>query len=348
MITLATVLKKINDPLSIEDLTIPKLKHGQVLVKVAYSGICHSQLNEIRGSKGEDKFLPHTLGHEGSGIVMEVGPGVQKSQAGDHVVLTWIKGSGIDVPATQYKMRDGTLVNSGSISTFMEYAVISENRIVPIPKEMPLKEAALLGCAIPTGVGMVTNTLKLRVGSSVGIFGMGGIGLSVLLGAKMNGAAIIIALDINHDKLDNALQLGATHTVNFQNENVLSRIMEITSKKGLDYTIECAGKREAMETAFRSVRDKGGVCVIAGNLPKEEIISIEPFDLIKGKQIIGTWGGETDPDIDISKYADLYLSGRLKIDKLVGKMYSLLDINKALEELKNGTVGRVLIEMGLS
>ncbi len=348
MKTIAAVLQGINKPLIIEELVLPALQPGQVLVKIAYSGICHSQLNEIQGLKGEDKFLPHTLGHEGAGIVEAIGAGVTKVIPGDHVVLTWIKGSGLDVPCSKYSRSDGSTVNSGTISTFLAKAVISENRLVKISDEMPLREATLVGCAIPTGVGIVINTLRLQAGSSVGIFGVGGIGLSVLLGAKINGAAIIIALDINDNKLDNAIRLGATHTVNVQNRNVLSRIMEITSQKGLDYTIECAGKRESMEMAFKSVKDGGGVCVIAGNLPQKELISIEPFNLIKGKQIVGSWGGETDPDIDISMYVDLYLSGKLKIDKLIGNIYSLSDINKALEELKNGTVGRILIDMGLS
>lgn len=345
MKTTAAVLTEINKPLQIEELIIPELKPGQVLINVVYSGICHSQLNEIHGLKGEDKFLPHTLGHEGSGIVLETGPDVTKVKPWDHVVLTWIKGSGHDVPSTQYLRKDGTIVNSGAISTFLTHAVISENRLVPITKEMPLKEAALLGCAIPTGAGIVMNTAKVSPGSSVAILGIGGIGLSALLAAKLMGAAVIIAIDVLDYKLEQAIQFGATHIINAKKNDVLSEILEITNKLGVDYAIESAGMRESMETAFQSVRNNGGLCVIAGNLPQGELISINPFDLIKGKQIIGTWGGETQPDRDIPMYVDLYLSGKMELKTLITHTYSLKDINKVLNDLGEGRVGRILIDM---
>jgi S-(hydroxymethyl)glutathione dehydrogenase/alcohol dehydrogenase len=161
----------------------------------------------------------------------------------------------------------------------------------------------------------------------------------------MNSAAVIIAFDINVDKLDIAIKLGATHVVNVQNENVLSRIMEITSKNGLDYAIECAGKRESMEMAFKSIRDKGGLCVIAGNLPQGEQVSIDPFDLIKGKQIIGTWGGGTQPDKDIPLFVDWYLKGRLDLNHMVARCYKLDEINEAFNNFSQGIAGRVLINM---
>ncbi len=345
MKTLAAVLYETKKPLKIEELTIPELKSGQVLVKIVYSGICHSQLNEIDGLKGEDKFLPHTLGHEGSGIVESIGESVKKVKVGDHVVLTWIRGSGIDVPSAIYKTMDGVSINSGAISSFLSKAIISENRLVKIPDNMPLKEAALLGCAIPTGAGIVINTLKVSVGSSIGIFGVGGIGLSALIMAKSKGATPIIAIDIVDEKLEKAIQIGATHTINAKKQDIMSSIMNITLKKGLDYSIECAGKKESMENAFKSVRDKGGICVIAGNLPQGEQISIDPFDLIKGKQIIGTWGGETNPDKDVCLYADRYIKGKLELNKLITHCYKLKEIKKAFDTLRQGKAGRVLVEM---
>jgi S-(hydroxymethyl)glutathione dehydrogenase/alcohol dehydrogenase len=344
MKTLAAVLNKINHPLSIEELTIPDLKQGQVLVQIAYSGICHSQLNEIRGLKGEDKFLPHTLGHEGSGIVERVGSGVKKVKVGDRVVLTWIKGGGLDFAATLYKRKDGSIVNSGAISTFMNKAVISENRLVKIPDEMPLREAALLGCAIPTGAGVIINTAKLSKGDTVVVFGIGGIGLSALLAAKFKQAAIIIAVDIFDNKLDDALQLGATHVINAKKQDVLLEILKITDKRGVDYAVECAGKKESMEIAFKSVRDKGGICVIAGNLPQGEKISIDPFDLIKGKQIIGTWGGEANSDKDIQLYASMYLEKKLNLNLIPVSFFRLEQINLAVKSLEDGNIGRAIIE----
>ena len=346
MITKAAVLSEINKPLNIEELIIPELKEGQVLVKIAYSGICHSQINEIRGLKGEDKFLPHTLGHEGSGIVEAVGFGVTKVKIGDSVVLTWIKGSGMDVPSVSYKRNDGIKVNSGAISTFLTRAVISENRLVKIPSALGLKEAALLGCAIPTGAGTVINTANVSSGKSIAIFGMGGIGFSALLAARIKGASIIIAVDIAEDKLIQAGVFGATHMLNAGKVNVLDSIMKITDNKGVDYAIESAGKIQSMETAFKSVRDKGGLCVIAGNLSHGEKIQVDPFDFIKGKHIIGTWGGETQPDRDIPMYAEWILSGKLGLKDLICKVYELEQINQALDYMQQHSVGRVLINMG--
>jgi len=342
--TRAAVLSQINQPLEIDELVIPDLKRGQVLVRIAYSGVCHSQLNEIRGLKGEDKYLPHTLGHEGSGIVIEVGPEVRKVKVGDHVVLTWIKGAGLDSPSMQYERVDGSIVHSGAISTFMEYAVISENRLVPIPKEMPLKEAALLGCAIPTGAGIVLNTARVQPDSTVAIFGVGGIGLSAILAAKMMEAAIIIAVDIHEQKLIQAREIGASHVINASTQHALDAIRKITGGQGVDFAIEAAGKREAMETAFKSVKDKGGLCILAGNLPAGQQICIDPFDLIKGKRIIGTWGGETNPDKEIPKYVDHFLSGRVNLSCFTSDIYRLVGINNALNDLASGKVNRALIE----
>lgn len=345
MKTLAAVLYETNKPLRIEELILPDLSAGQVLVKIKYTGICHSQLNEIRGLKGEDEFLPHTLGHEGAGIVEEIGPGVEKVKPGDHVVLTWIKGSGADVNTAKYKRNDGSLVNSGAISTFLTKAVISENRLVKISDKMPLMEASLLGCAIPTGAGIIINTAKVSQGESIAIFGIGGIGLSALLAAKMNDASAIIAVDVQDDKLEKAIKLGATHTINSLKQDVLARIFEITNKRGVDYAVESAGRKETMEKAFQSVRDNGGLCIIAGNLPQGEQISINPFDLIRGKKIIGTWGGETKPDKDIPVYIDLFLSGKLNLKSMISKIYTLDKINEMLDFFEKGEMGRILIDM---
>lgn len=342
--TKAAILAQINQPLKIDELIIPALKLGQVLVKISYSGVCHSQLNEIRGLKGEDKFLPHTLGHEGSGIVIETGPEVQKVKTGDHVVLTWIKGKGIDVPSAQYHKRDDSVVNSGAISTFMEYAVVSENRLVPISEIMPLKEAALLGCAIPTGAGIVLHTACVQQGSSIAVFGVGGIGLSAILAAKMMGAAVIIAVDIHDQKLIQARETGATHTINASAQDVLSILQKITSGQGVDFAVEAAGRRETMETAFKSVKDKGGLCVLAGNLPFGEQICIDPFDLIKGKRIVGTWGGETDPDSEVPNYVEHFLSKRLNLSIFISHVYQLSQINNSFNDLASGKVNRALIE----
>lgn len=338
MKTQAAVLTKQKAPLEIWELDIPKLKSGQVLVEVAYSGLCHSQLNEINGSKGEDRFIPHTLGHEGSGVIEAVGPDVQKVKPGDHVVLSWIQGEGANVPSCKYGP-----VNSGAISTFLTHAVISENRVVPIPKAMPLREAALLGCAIPTGAGVVKNEMALQAGDSFAVFGSGGVGLSALLAAKGVKADPIIAIDVNETKLSQAKTCGATHTINATKQDPVTAILEITQGQGVDYVFESAGKRDAMEKAFNALKAPGGLCVLAGNLPKNEQISIDPFELIRGKRIVGTWGGKSNIDQDVAHYVDLFLNNGIDLKELITHEVPLTQINDLIGELESGSVGRGLL-----
>lgn len=344
MKTKAAILYQINRPLQIEELIIPELKTGQVLVKVAYSGICRSQSNEILGLKGEDKFLPHTLGHEGSGIVQAVGEGVSKVKPNDHVVLTWIKGDGMDVPSCTY-LKGNETINSGAISTFNVITVVSENRLVPIPKDMPLDKAALLGCAIPTGAGIVLNTIKPKPESSLAVFGVGGVGMSSIIAAKIMRCNQIIAVDIHEHKLQIARKIGATETINAAKDDPVSAIMDLTDGCGADYAVEAAGFKQTMEKAFMSIKYSGGLLVIAGNLSHKEKISIDPFELIKGKRIVGTWGGETQPDKDIPWYAKLYLTGKLKLDELITHRFSLDEINLALDGFgREDNVIRVLLK----
>ena len=330
----AVVLYRINRPLEIIEIEIPKLKKGQVLVKILASGICRRQLNEVKGYYGEDKYLPHLLGHEGEGEVVETGEKVTKVKKGDYAVLTWIKGKGQEESFCQYRSK-GTIINAGAITTFSDYAIISENRLVKINKRIPARVGAVLGCAIPTGIGMLRHNLKVKRGSSIAIFGVGGVGASAIIGARMLGCKNIIAIDIDKGKLDFAKYLGATTTINYLKDNFDFRV---------DYAVEAAGKKEAMETAFRVIKDKG-TTVVAGNLKKGELICLDPFDLIRGKRIVGSWGGETKPDEDISYYGKQYLAGGLKIDKLITHKFKLKQINQALKMLEGGQVlGRMVIE----
>lgn len=342
--TEAAILSELKQPLSLMQVSIPDLKPGQVLVDVAFSGVCHSQLMELQGKRGTDPFLPHALGHEGSGTVVEVGSGVTKVKPGDNVVLSWIKGSGADVPSTIYQSSKGP-INSGAISTFMHRTITCENRITPIPEAMPLREAALLGCAVLTGAGIVLNLARMGPGSHVGIFGIGGIGLSSILAANLVQATTIIAVDIFDHKLEQARRIGATHLVNARRQDPLVEILKITLGRGVDLAVEAAGRSETMEVAFQAVRNGGGLCVLAGNLPEGEKISLNPFDLITGKRIVGTWGGESCPDQDIPKYVELFFSGKLKLDRLITHTYHLDKINQAFLDLENGLLGRALIEM---
>lgn len=344
MKTTAAVLYALNRPLIIEELTIPPLGPGQVLVQIAFSGLCRSQLNEILGHRGEDKFLPHLLGHEGSGIVREVGRGVKKVKRGDHVVLTWIKGKGADVPSCRYQNDTQTFINSGAVATFASHAVVAENRVVAVSGKLPLEYAALLGCAIPTGAGLVRHGCKATPGSSIAIFGMGGIGMSALAAARMTGCNPIIAIDIHRQKLAAAKNFGAHTTINASRHDPLEQIWNITNGQGVDFSLETAGVKSAMETAFKAVRPAGGLAVIAGNLAAGQTISLDPFDLIKGKRIMGSWGGGAIPDKDIPWYEEQYYKKALPLEKLVTHRLRLGQINRALSILQTrGNVTRVIL-----
>lgn len=342
--TQAAVLFDTGKPLRVIDLEIPSLKPGQVLIEVAFSGVCHSQLNEIRGHKGPDRFLPHTLGHEGAGTVVATGEKVTKIKPGDRVVLSWLKGSGADVAGTVYNSSVGP-INSGAISTFMRRTVTCENRVTVVPESMPFELAALLGCAIPTGAGVVFNTSGLVKGESVAVFGVGGIGLSAIMAATAVGAAPIIAVDILPGKLAKARELGATHVINASEGDPVAAIRGFTGGRGVRVAIECAGRVSVMESAFESVMAGGGLCIIAGNPPHGQTMRINPFSLIGGKRVIGTWGGESRPDTDIPRYVEMFLNGRLALQKLRTEEYPLEEINQALDDLEAGRVIRAMVCM---
>ncbi len=344
MKTRAAVLYETGQPLRIEELTVPALQPGQVLVEVAYSGVCHSQLMEVRGRRGKDRFLPHLLGHEGSGVVIEVGPQVRKVQPGDQVVLTWIKGTGADCQGAQY-LCDETRIQSGPITTFNRHSVVSENRCVRLPEGIPLDVASLLGCAVPTGAGIVLNEIRPQRESSIAIWGIGGIGLSAVMAAKLCDCAVIAAIDVEKSKLELAREFGATHLINALEGDPLEQIQLLTDGKGLDFAVEAAGRARTIEQAFHSIRKNGGLCVFASHPPAGDKIQLDPHDLISGKQIRGSWGGGSMPDEDIPRFADLYRRGQLPLEKLITHRYSLNQINDVFDELEQGIVARALIEM---
>lgn len=341
----AAVLNELNKPLKIiSGIEIPRLTKGQVLVKIAYSGVCHSQLMEARGKRGEDKHLPHMLGHEGSGTVIEVGEGVTKIKPNDKVILGWIKGEGLDGGNLKY-IKDNKTINAGSITTFSDYAVISENRCVKLPEGIPMNIAVLFGCAIPTGAGMIINHIKPAENSSIAIFGLGGVGMSALIATSLYKYSKIIAVDVEENKLKMASEFGATHIINSSRQNTIEEINKLTNGKGIDYAVEATGLAPTIETAFKAVCKFGGLCVFASHPKNGDKISLDPFDLICGKRIEGSWGGESNPDRDIPIIAELYRKGLLPLEKLLSRTYSLKQINNAFEDLENRKILRALIDM---
>ncbi len=343
----AAVLYTLGQPLVIEDgIDIPALKKGQVLVKMFYSGLCHSQLMEISGKRGADPYLPHMLGHEGTGEVVDVGEGVRKVKAGDRVILCWIKGDGLDGGGSTYN-KGTRVINAGAITTFSEYTVVSENRCVVAPEGVPLDIGVLFGCAIPTGAGIMINTVQPKPGSSIAFVGLGGIGLSALLAVRLFNCATVIAVDVEDSKLELARQLGATHTINSRDCDPLAAIREITGGVGVDYSVEAAGLSQTIELAFNAVRKGGGRCVFASHPKAGEKIQLDPHDLISGKRIEGSWGGATHPDRDFPLYAKHYLAGNFPLQLFMGKRYSLDAINQALDDLENRRVIRAIIDIAV-
>lgn len=340
MKTLAAILEKTGQPLVLAEVDVPMLKPGQVLVDVKYSSICHTQINEVRGLKGEDKFLPHTLGHEGFGVVCEIGEGVTKVAPGDEVVLTWLQGSGMNVISAHY-VWNGRTVNSGAVSTFLKYALISENRVIKA-SGVPAELMPLLGCAVPTGMGIVLNNMKPKPGHSVAVWGLGGIGLCVVMGATSERCSPVIAIDINPKKLEVAKLLGATHLVDARHDPI-QQVLKITGGQGVDFGVDAVGMVQTIEQGYATTRRGGGKFVIAGNPPAGQKISLDPFDLIAGRNLVGTWGGETDIERDLPRYVRAYQDNRLPLERLVTHRLPLEKINDAIELMASRQSGRIVI-----
>jgi S-(hydroxymethyl)glutathione dehydrogenase/alcohol dehydrogenase len=346
MKTTAAVLVDTTAPLELAELDIPSLDPGQVLVEIAYSGVCHTQLLEARGRRGEDRFLPHCLGHEGSGTVLKVGTRVDKVRPGDRVILSWIKGSGQDVPGTTYAWN-GDRVNAGGLTTFARHAVVSENRVTVLPQTVGLRDAALLGCAAPTGLGAVFNTADARPGQSIAIFGTGGVGLCAVGAAAIAGCAPVIAIDLLPARLALASAMGATHILDARSADVPAELAELCPD-GLDLAIEATGRPVVMEQALSAVRPRGGAAVVIGNAAHNERMALDPTQLNQGKRLLGTWGGDSLPDRDFPRYCRLLSAGTLSLASLQSDIYPLGAINQALEDLESGRAARPLIDMSLS
>lgn len=343
----AAVLTKLRSPLEVIRIELPKtLEVGQVLVKIHYSGICGSQIGEIDGAKGEDKFLPHLLGHEASGTVVAVGAGVRHVQVGNSVVLHWRKGLGIEAETPQYRFN-GSKINAGWVTTLSEYAIVSENRVTSIPADSNLEVAALFGCAVTTGFGIIENNAKVRIGESVVVFGAGGVGLNIIQAAALVSAYPIIAVDLYDEKLQLAAEMGATHIIN-------SRLMEARQGiealvgKALDVFIDNTGQPSIIELGYALTHAQGRV-ILVGVPHKGKNIQIHSLPLHFGKVITGSHGGEAMPAQDIARYQKLYTKGRIKLRELITDHYALDDINEAIEGMRNGKIrGRCLIHMDTS
>ena len=364
MKTPAAVLYGLNQPFVVEEVEVDPPGPHQVLVEMAAGGVCHSDWSVVTGTIAKE--FPIILGHEGSARVLETGPGVTLVKAGDPVVLSFLP----DCGACRYcangrpNFCDGLLIYRGGtladgsirfhrngqrvrhfngVSSFSRYAVVPERAAVPIDPRVPLDKAALLGCAVSTGVGAVLFTAKVTPGSTMAVIGVGGVGLNAIQGGTLVSAGKIIAVDVHDHKLETAREFGATHVVNSRTTDPVQAMLDLTDGLGVDFVFECIGRPETVQQGFGALA-KGGTAVAVGIAPKDALISIPPQQLVYGeRRLIGSFYGSTRPRTDFALLVDLYLAGRLKLDQLVTREWKLSEINEAFRAMNAGEVARGII-----
>jgi NDMA-dependent alcohol dehydrogenase len=355
----AAVLNAPNEPLALETLAVRDPREGDVLVRLGASGVCHSDLHAITGDLPMP--TPCVLGHEGAGVVEAVGAGVQRVRPGDHVVLNWVPFCGgcwycqsgqnylcemgyVKAMAAEVFHRNGTTIGQfAGVGSMAEYTVVPESACIAIDADIPLDRACLIGCGVMTGVGAVINTARVQPGQSVAVFGAGGVGLNVVQGAVIAGANPIVAVDLNDRKLAFAKQFGATHTVNAGSTDPVEAVKELTGGRGADFSFEVIGVPEVVQQAFMSVR-RGGKAVVVGVPPVSAMVSIPGFLLpLAEKSLLGSLYGSANMARDVPRLIDLYRAGRLKLDELITRRYSIAQVNDAFEAMKKGEVARGVI-----
>jgi S-(hydroxymethyl)glutathione dehydrogenase/alcohol dehydrogenase len=313
------------------------------LVKVEYSGICGKQIEEISGKMGPGPFLPHLLGHEGFGEVIECGPGIKTVKPTEKVVMHWKKGTGIDSETPFYKWRNNK-VNAGWITTFNEQAVVSENRLTAIPDDFDMRMAPLFGCAVTTAFGVVNNDASIKVGQSLIVFGLGGVGLNIIQAASMVSAHPIIGVDVKDNKIEMAKKFGLDYGINALNTEVKDEVNKILEDKCADVVIETTGNSRVIETAYELTKPDGKT-ILVGVPKKGDNISIYSLPLHFKKVLTGSEGGSSVPDQDIPRLIKLMQANKMTLDGLVTHEFPLEEINQAIELFRSGDAGRILLSM---
>ena len=339
----AAILVESKKPLIIDNISLAdELEFGQVLVDICYSGICGAQINEIDAVKGPDKFLPHLLGHEGSGVVEKIGPGVSTVKESDHVVLHWRPSKGIQSPTPKYSW-DGKTVNAGWVTTFNEQAIVSENRLTVIPNNFDMKIAPLFGCAVTTAFGVVNNDAQIKVGQSVVIFGIGGVGLNIAQAASMVSAHPIVGVDLLEHKLKMGKKLGLSHSLLGSGDDLNDKIRDIVGSQGADVMIETTGNSRVIEQAY-DLTHPDGKTILVGVPKKGNNISIYSLPLHFNKVLTGSHGGNSEPDLEIPRYIRLMDAGKMNLDGLITHEFELDQINEALDLFRSGEAGRIIMK----
>ncbi len=363
----AAVAFEAGKPLSIEQVDVQGPKAGEVLVRMVATGVCHTDAFTLSGADPEGIF-PSILGHEGGGIVEEVGPGVTSVAVGDHVIplytpecgkckfclsgktnlcqaIRTTQGKGLMPDGTsRFSIGGETIYHYMGTSTFSEYTVLPEIALAKINKAAPLDKVCLLGCGITTGIGAVLNTAKVEPGSTVAVFGLGGIGLSVVQGAVLAKASRIICIDINEDKFEMAKMLGATDFVNPKNYDApIQEVIVDLTDGGVDYSFECIGNVDVMRSALECCHKGWGESVIVGVAGAGQEISTRPFQLVTGRVWRGTAFGGVKGRSQLPGYVEQYLKGEIKVDEMVTHTMGLEDINKAFDLMHEGQSIRSVI-----
>lgn len=340
----AAVLTQSSHPLEIVEIepTIA-LQPGQVRVDIQYSGVCGAQINEIDAVKGPDKYLPHLLGHEGIGEVVEVGPLVETVAPGDTVVMHWMPGDGMQAQPASY-LGAGHQINAGWVTTLSEQSIVSENRVTKVVTNLDPRIAPLLGCAATTAWGCLVNDAGFRLGESVVVLGTGGVGLLVVDAARAGGASSIVAVDMFQDRIDAARGMGATATVLSTGSDLETRISSALGGRSAEVIIETTGARPMIELAYSLAR-KGGRAVLVGVPRFDEPATIDTLHLHFGMQFTGSKGGGIDAARDIPRLAELAENGLYRLENLPLTVYPLTSVNEGIQDIRNGKPGRVIISM---
>lgn len=361
----AAVLYAPGQPLEVEDLTVEDPHRGEVMVRVAAGGVCHSDLHVINGDLTAP--LPVVLGHEGAGVVEKVGEGVSEFRPGDHVVLLWRASCGqclhclngrpalCELGATirwSGNLSDGTsrfrrgsapIHHHAGVSSFSELTVLPQEGLVKIDPSVPLEKAAIVGCAVMTGVGAVINTARVEAGASMVVVGCGGVGLNVIQGGSLVGAEKIIAVDVLENKLMYARQFGATHLINASQVDAIEAVREITAGRGADYAFEVIGNPRTIVQAYQLTR-RGGTLIVVGVAPAGAEVAFNASSImLDEKTIRGSLYGSCVPRRDAPRILNLYRAGRLKLDELISREYRIEQINEAFDALRKGEVARSII-----
>ncbi len=360
--TRAALLRAFNTPLTIEEIILDDPGPGEVVVRLAATGVCHSDYHMLGGAFKWQ--LPIVLGHEGAGVVEQVGPDVRGVAVGDHVVLAWIAScgrcrycasgrpalcadrQGVERAGGPARMRDASGAEVHQFldtSAFAERVLVREEGVIPIPPDVPLAAAALVGCAVLTGVGAVTRTARVEPGSTVAIFGAGGVGLNVIQGAVLAGAARIIVVDLRPAALELARRFGATDTLDASDSATSdpARTVRKLTGGGVDYAFEVVGLPATIAQAWDSLAP-GGRAVVVGLTQPRDTVTLRA-DFLSEKALLGCILGSAVPRVDVPRMLDLYRRGRLKLDELTTRRYPLSEVNAALDALHAGAGGRGIL-----